>query len=106
MSIKGNEHLWYDNNWEINNWSFSDWLEAKFNEKSFKDFQEQMDSIRKEVDPRFLASFEKYEEEVSRILSENMSVISSEIVQEELSRQNNRVEMRLKLDWEKINDAY
>jgi hypothetical protein len=65
-----------------------------------------MDKIRKDVDSRFLTSFEKYEKEVSKILSENKSVIASQVVQEELSKQNTRISIAFEKDSLELSSQY
>jgi len=84
----------------------SEALNDKFNEKKLAEFKEQMAQIEKDVDPRFLDMFKEYELRVSNLLSENISVVASRVVQEELTRQNSRIQMKFNADSMKIEDAY
>jgi len=88
-------------------WTDSEILNSNFeNQKKLDEFLFEMDKIRADIDPRFLEQFQSYEEKVASILLENLPVISSWIVQEELSRQNARINSKFGLDWEKIKNEY
>ena len=88
-------------------WTDSEALNSSFeNQKKLDEFLSEMDKIRADIDPRFIEQFHSYEKKVASILSENLSVISSWIVQEELSRQNARINSKFKLGREKIKNEY
>jgi len=92
-------------NW--NNYpSFSKKLEEEFNKKKLTEFKRQMAQIEKDIDPRFLAMFKDYELRVSRLLSENLSVVASRVVQEELTVQNARIATAFENDSMKISKSY
>jgi hypothetical protein len=65
-----------------------------------------MAQIEKNVDPRFLAMFKDYEARVSKLLSENLTVVANQVVQEELARQNTRIQMKFEADSLSINNKY
>jgi cysteinyl-tRNA synthetase len=91
----------------LNNFPYSSQeLNKKFNEKKLEEFKEQMAQIEKDVDPRFLEMFKEYEHRVSDLLSENLSVVASKVVQEELATQNTRIQMKFEADSIRINKKY
>ncbi len=94
-----------DNN--FSKWTDSEVLNSSFeNQKKLDEFLSEMDKIRADIDPRFIEQFKSYEEKVASILSENLSVISSWVVQDELSRQNAIINSKFSLDGEKIKNEY
>ena len=81
-------------------------LEKNFNEKNLAEFKKQMAQIEKDVDPRFLDMFREYEQKVSSLLSENLFVVGSKVVQEELVKQNARIAGTFQKDSIKLQKAY
>ncbi len=82
-------------------------LNEAFNSgKDLTEFKKQMAQIEKNIDPRFLSMFKDYEARVSRLLSENLSVVASKVVQEELTRQNARVIGAFERNSIKLEDSY
>jgi uncharacterized protein YktB (UPF0637 family) len=76
---------------------------------SIDSFNEKMSKIREDIDPRFLAQFDRYRDEVSSLLSENVSCANSPIVQKELATQNARVSLALSTEGKyakTLNDSY
>jgi len=106
--VANNNEFWnFDYNEDLSKQSgSSNELDKKFNEKKLDEFKEQMAQIEKDVDPRFLDMFKEYEQKVSNLLSENLSVVASRVVQEELTKQNTRIQMKFNADSMKIEDAY
>lgn len=106
MNIHINESWNFDSWWNDNFPYSSRELDKKFNEKKLAEFKKQMAQIEKDVDPKFLDMFKNYESRVSKLLSENLSVVGSKVVQEELTKQNTGVSMAFKKDSMKLSDAY
>ncbi len=100
-------NFWHDFNVKWNNSYNSEELSKKFDEtKNLDDFLAEMEAIKKDIDPRFLESFKKYETEVSSLLSDNLSVVASREVQWELATQNARIKMAFEKDSIKLSNEY
>lgn len=94
------------------NWSpYSEVLGASHEEQFMnkhtpESFNDKMERLRAQVDPRFLEQFDNYANQVSSLLSENVTVASHPIVQKEVARQNSRVLKAMSKDAEVLNRKY
>ena len=73
---------------------------------TLESFYKEMEKLKKNIDPRFLEQFELYNKEVSALLSENLSVVASKVVQEELVKQNARIARAFEKDSNRLANQY
>lgn len=100
--------------WNVYNLNWSPYTESLWasHDKQFKKeqtpegFNEKMERLRSQVDPRFLEQFDDYANKVSSLLSENVTVANNPIVQEVVATQNNRVLKTMSKNAETLNRKY
>jgi len=99
---------------KINNTSYTPWLNNEHNQKFLEmhtpeSFLKKITKTRSDIHPDFLTQFDEYIKKVYNLLSENISVVTSRIVQEAVYEENNRVENALSKTWknaEKLSQIF
>lgn len=97
--------------YSLSNSPYTEALKDAHNEQFIKNttlinFKWKMASLSSQVDERFLKQFQRYEAEVSALLSENIAIVDDIEVQEAIASENTRIEFVFKNDTEKLARKY